>query len=82
MDLERLGAPELGELLLDRYAEHTADPAPAALRAHYVAYRAFVRVKVAWPPSSSSTSKPTALFACLRSWCPTCNSARSTRTAP
>lgn len=47
MDLERLGAPDLGELLLDRYAEHTADPAPSALRAHYVAYRAFVRVKVA-----------------------------------
>lgn len=47
MDLERLGAPELGELLLDRYAEHTGDPAPASLRAHYVAYRAFVRVKVA-----------------------------------
>jgi uncharacterized protein len=47
MDLERLGAPKLGARLLDRYAEHTADPAPAALRAHYVAYRAFVRVKVA-----------------------------------
>jgi aminoglycoside phosphotransferase family enzyme/predicted kinase len=47
MDLSRLGAPELGELLLDRYAEHMADPAPASLRAHYVAYRAFVRVKVA-----------------------------------
>lgn len=47
MDLERLGAPELGELLLDRYAEHTADPAPASLRHHYIAYRAFVRVKVA-----------------------------------
>jgi aminoglycoside phosphotransferase family enzyme/predicted kinase len=47
MDLERLGAPELGELLLDRYAEHTADPAPASLREHYLAYRAFVRVKVA-----------------------------------
>ncbi len=47
MDLERLGRPELGELLLDRYAEHTADPAPASLREHYLAYRAFVRVKVA-----------------------------------
>lgn len=47
MDLERLGAADMGELLLDRYAEHTADPAPASLRAHYVAYRAFVRVKVA-----------------------------------
>jgi aminoglycoside phosphotransferase family enzyme/predicted kinase len=47
MDLERLGVPELGELLLDRYAEYSGDPAPASLRAHYVAYRAFVRVKVA-----------------------------------
>jgi len=47
MDLERLGRPELGELLLDRYAEYSGDLAPAALRAHYIAYRAFVRVKVA-----------------------------------
>lgn len=47
MDLERLGAPELGELLLNRYREYTADPAPASLRHHYLAYRAFVRVKVA-----------------------------------
>ncbi|WP_236790883.1 bifunctional aminoglycoside phosphotransferase/ATP-binding protein [Amycolatopsis sp. GM8] len=47
MDLERLGVPELGELLLDRYIEHTGDPAPPALRHHYLAYRAFVRVKVA-----------------------------------
>jgi aminoglycoside phosphotransferase family enzyme/predicted kinase len=47
MDLERLGFPELGELLLDRYAEFSGDPAPAALREHYLAYRAFVRVKVA-----------------------------------
>jgi aminoglycoside phosphotransferase family enzyme/predicted kinase len=47
MDLDRLGAPELGELLLDRYAEFSGDPAPRALRHHYLAYRAFVRVKVA-----------------------------------
>lgn len=47
MDLERLGAPDLGELLLDRYAEFSGDPAPASLREHYLAYRAFVRVKVA-----------------------------------
>ncbi|NKQ51793.1 AAA family ATPase [Amycolatopsis sp. K13G38] len=47
MDLERLGAPELGELLLDRYMEFSGDPAPAGLRHHYLAYRAFVRVKVA-----------------------------------
>ena len=47
MDLERLGRPDLGTLLLDRYSEYSGDPAPASLRAHYVAYRAFVRVKVA-----------------------------------
>jgi uncharacterized protein len=47
MDLERLGASELAELLLDRYAEFSGDPAPASLREHYLAYRAFVRVKVA-----------------------------------
>jgi uncharacterized protein len=47
MDLDRLGAPELAELLLDRYAEFAGDPAPPALRAHYQAYRAFVRAKVA-----------------------------------
>lgn len=47
MDLERLGAPELAEQLLERYAEFAADPAPASLREHYLAYRAFVRAKVA-----------------------------------
>jgi len=36
MDLERLGAPELGELLLDRYAALSGDPAPPALRHHYL----------------------------------------------
>ncbi|GAA4545032.1 bifunctional aminoglycoside phosphotransferase/ATP-binding protein [Amycolatopsis samaneae] len=47
MDLERLGAASLAARLLDRYAEFSGDPAPAALRHHYLAYRAFVRVKVA-----------------------------------
>jgi uncharacterized protein len=47
MDLERLGAPELGELLFEQYTSFSGDPAPPALRHHYVAYRAFVRVKVA-----------------------------------
>jgi aminoglycoside phosphotransferase family enzyme/predicted kinase len=46
MDLELLGAPEAAGLLLDRYVEHSADPAPAALRHHFIAYRAFVRAKV------------------------------------
>lgn len=47
MDLERLGATESARRLLDRYAEFAADPAPASLRHHYIAYRAFVRAKVA-----------------------------------
>ncbi|GAB1692647.1 AAA family ATPase [Krasilnikovia sp. M28-CT-15] len=47
MDLERLGAPRLGAAFLDWYAEFAADPAPASLRHHYIAYRAYVRAKVA-----------------------------------
>ncbi|WP_199432268.1 bifunctional aminoglycoside phosphotransferase/ATP-binding protein [Qaidamihabitans albus] len=46
MDLERLGAQGFARRLLERYAEFAGDPAPAALRHHYVAYRAFVRAKV------------------------------------
>ncbi|GDY29807.1 bifunctional aminoglycoside phosphotransferase/ATP-binding protein [Gandjariella thermophila] len=48
MDLERLGAADLGARLLDWYAEFAADPAPPSLRHHYLAYRAFVRAKVGW----------------------------------
>ena len=47
MDLERLGRPDLARRWLDAYAEFSGDPAPVALRYHYVAYRAFVRAKVA-----------------------------------
>ncbi|PRX45210.1 hypothetical protein B0I33_110310 [Prauserella shujinwangii] len=47
MDLERLGSPALARRLLARYAEFAGDPSPASLRHHYVAYRAFVRAKVA-----------------------------------
>ena len=47
MDLERLGAPDLARRFTGWYAEYSGDPAPAALRHHYVAYRAFVRAKVA-----------------------------------
>ncbi|MEU8120404.1 AAA family ATPase [Spirillospora sp. NPDC049024] len=47
MDLERLGAPEDAERFFRWYAEFAADPAPPSLRHHYVAYRAFVRAKVA-----------------------------------
>jgi uncharacterized protein len=47
MDLARLGASTLAQQFLDDYAEFAGDPAPSSLRHHYVAYRAFVRVKVA-----------------------------------
>jgi aminoglycoside phosphotransferase family enzyme/predicted kinase len=47
MDLERLGQAGSGARLLDWYAEFAADPAPTSLRHHFVAYRAFVRAKVA-----------------------------------
>jgi uncharacterized protein len=47
MDLEYHGAAELGALFLDWYAEFAGDPAPPALRHHYIAYRAAVRAKVA-----------------------------------
>lgn len=47
MDLERLGAPGLARRFVNWYAEYSGDPAPASLRHHYVAYRAFVRAKVA-----------------------------------
>ncbi|WP_328333183.1 MULTISPECIES: bifunctional aminoglycoside phosphotransferase/ATP-binding protein [unclassified Streptomyces] len=46
MDLERLGAPEAAAYFLARYSEYSGDHAPASLRHHYVAYRAFVRAKV------------------------------------
>jgi len=47
MDLEQLGAPGLAERFTRWYSEYSGDPAPAALRHHYVAYRAVVRAKVA-----------------------------------
>lgn len=47
MDLEHLGAPDLAERFIELYVEFTGDPAPQSLVHHYVAYRAFVRAKVA-----------------------------------
>ncbi|MFC5139885.1 AAA family ATPase [Actinomycetospora rhizophila] len=46
MDLERLGSAELAERFLGWYAEFADDPAPPALRHHFVAYRAAVRAAV------------------------------------
>jgi uncharacterized protein len=47
MDLERLGAPELGDRFLDWYGEFSAESHPRSLAEHYTAYRAHVRSKVA-----------------------------------
>lgn len=47
MDLERLGAPELGDRFLDWYVEFSAENHPRSLAEHYTAYRAHVRSKVA-----------------------------------
>lgn len=47
MDLERLGAPEEAQHFLDSYQEFAGDTAPDSLVHHYLAYRAFVRAKVA-----------------------------------
>ena len=47
MDLERVGAADLGAAFLGWYAEYSGDPAPPSLVHHYIAYRALVRAKVA-----------------------------------
>lgn len=47
MDLERLGQPALGDQFIGWYRELTGDRAPSSLHHHYVAYRAFMRAKVA-----------------------------------
>jgi aminoglycoside phosphotransferase family enzyme/predicted kinase len=47
MDLEHQGATELAAAFLAWYGEFSADPAPPSLLHHYLAYRAFVRAKVA-----------------------------------
>jgi aminoglycoside phosphotransferase family enzyme/predicted kinase len=47
MDLERLGALDLSRRFADWYSEFSSDLPPASLLHHYVAYRAFVRTKIA-----------------------------------
>ena len=47
MDLERLGSPGLARSFLDWYVEFAGSPRVGSLEHHYVAYRAFVRAKVA-----------------------------------
>jgi aminoglycoside phosphotransferase family enzyme/predicted kinase len=47
MDLEHQGAPDLGQHFVDCYLELSGDNAPVSLVHHYIAYRAFMRAKVA-----------------------------------
>ena len=56
MDLEYRGRPDLAERFLELYREFSGDPAPLALRHHYVAYRAVVRAKVACLQHSQGTA--------------------------
>ncbi|WP_148616326.1 AAA family ATPase [Nocardioides rubriscoriae] len=46
-DVERLAGPDQAAVLLERYRELSGDPAPPSLVHHYMAYRAFMRAKVA-----------------------------------
>jgi uncharacterized protein len=55
MDLERIGAGELARRFANWYAEFAGDVPPASLLHHYVAYRAFVRAKVACIKASEGT---------------------------
>ncbi|MEX5634233.1 AAA family ATPase [Parafrankia sp. FMc2] len=47
MDLERLGAPAAARAFLDAYREFSGETHPASLEHLYIAYRAFVRVRIA-----------------------------------
>lgn len=47
MGLEDAGEPDLARQLIETWAELVGDPAPPALVHHFIAYRAFVRAKVA-----------------------------------
>lgn len=65
MDLERLGAPDAAAAFLDWYAEYSGDPAPPSLRDHYIAYRAFVRAKVACLRAAQGAPQAAAEARCL-----------------
>jgi hypothetical protein len=47
MDLERLKRPDLAAHFVRCYVEYSGTPTVASLEHHYIAYRAFVRAKVA-----------------------------------
>ena len=47
MDLERAGGESAAQRLTSRYLEATGDDAPSTLLHHFIAYRAFMRAKIA-----------------------------------
>jgi uncharacterized protein len=53
MDLERLGSAAAGQQFLDAYLQASGDDPPASLVHHYIAYRAFMRAKVACLPGAT-----------------------------
>ena len=56
MDLERIGCPEDAEEFVQTYRTLAGDTAPPSLLHHYIAYRAFMRAKVACLPHGRHTS--------------------------
>jgi aminoglycoside phosphotransferase family enzyme/predicted kinase len=60
MDLERLGRPDLAQLLLRRHRELEADTWPATLADHFIAYRAHIRAKVEILRSDQQGGPPSA----------------------
>ena len=57
MDLEHLGRPDLAQLFLRCYLESSGTPSVASLEHHYIAYRAFVRAKVACIQASQGQAR-------------------------
>jgi hypothetical protein len=53
MDLEHLGTAEAGQTFLDAYLRASGDQPPGSLVHHYIAYRAFMRAKVACLPGAA-----------------------------
>jgi len=53
MDLEHLGSADAGQFFLEAYLRAGGDDPPASLIHHYIAYRAFMRAKVACLPGAA-----------------------------
>jgi hypothetical protein len=53
MDLERLGSAEAAQTFLDAYLRASVDQPPPSLVHHYIAYRGFMRAKIACLPGAA-----------------------------